>query len=126
MFPPSDERIYWFDGGTHRWNQDSVSHMTVWRIAQFGSFGTARGGITGHPCAFPTEIPLRCIKATTSESDLVLDPYAGSGTTLIAAKQLGRRAIGIEIEEKYCEVAARRLSQEILEFPAPSEDEKIK
>jgi len=49
MFAPSDERIYWFDGGTHRWSQDSVSHMTVWRIAQFGSFGTARGGITGHP-----------------------------------------------------------------------------
>lgn len=68
----------------------------------------------GHPAAFPLEVVQPWIPACSQPGDLVLDPFMGSGTTLRAAKDLGRRAIGIEIEERYCEIAAKRLGQEVL------------
>lgn len=67
-----------------------------------------------HPNQKPSALVADYIEWTTAPGDLVLDPFCGSGTTLTEAKALGRRAIGIEIEEAHCETAALRLSQENL------------
>ncbi len=110
MFVRFDERILWFVCGDEwKWNQSSVGLGTVWRFARLQQQQGKE-----HPVEFPETLPRTCIAATTDAGDLVLDPFMGSGTTLVAAKRLGRRAIGIEREERYCEIAARRLSQEAL------------
>lgn len=67
-----------------------------------------------HPTQKPVGLMSLMIDYSVAPGGLVLDPFAGSGSTLMAAKLGGRRAIGIEMEERYCEVAARRLSQEVI------------
>ena len=67
-----------------------------------------------HPAQKPERLLAQIINAGSDIGGTILDPFMGSGTTLVAAKDLGRKAIGIEIEEKYCEIAVRRLAQEVL------------
>jgi len=67
-----------------------------------------------HPTQKPLRVIIWAINLCPGEPGTILDPFTGSGTTLRAAKDLGRKAIGIEIEEKYCKIAAERLRQEVL------------
>jgi len=76
---------------------------SIWRIS------TASSKETGHPASFPLELPSRLIKLYSYEGDVVLDPFAGTGNTCIAAKQLERYFIGIELLEKYVEKARERI-----------------
>jgi DNA modification methylase len=69
-----------------------------------------------HPTQKPLALMKWCIRLAPDTARSILDPFMGSGSTLVAAKDLGLSAIGIEREEQYCEVAATRLSQEVLEF----------
>ena len=73
--------------------------------------------IMGHPCPKPLKWAVWLIDRATPTDAVILDPFMGSGTTLVAAKQLGRRAIGIEIEEKYCKISVERLKQGVLPLP---------
>lgn len=85
-----------------------------WRWAGMLQENMAEKEYREHPTQKPLEVMKWAIKQAPDECALVLDPFMGSGTTLRAAKDLGRKAIGIEISEKYCEIAAKRLSQEVL------------
>ena len=71
--------------------------------------------ISNHPCERPIALYQWCINYSP-EAASILDPYMGSGSVLVAAKQLGRKCTGIEIEEKYCEIAAKRLAQSVFDF----------
>lgn len=75
------------------------------------------GGTSGnHPAIFPEALARDHILSWSNEGDLVLDPFNGSGTTTKMARAMGRRFIGIDVNESYCEIARKRLAQKLLEF----------
>jgi DNA modification methylase len=103
------EPIHWLRGKAVKWSKDYFEC----------SAGNAnKESSTGHPAQMPEAVQRWLLDTFTIEGDTILDPFMGSGTTLRAAKDLNRKAIGIEIEEKYCEIAANRLQQEVLRLGA--------
>jgi site-specific DNA-methyltransferase (adenine-specific) len=80
----------------------------AWTLGMW-TFAGANPRRVGHPAPFPEELPRRLIKLYSYPGDLVLDPFAGSGTTLVAAKRLGRHSLGIEINPTFCELTIRNL-----------------
>jgi site-specific DNA-methyltransferase (adenine-specific) len=101
---------------THEWVL--VLAKPGWRLKSKGASGAGdvweipQESGTPHPAPFPERLPLTAIETTGART--ILDPFSGSGTTLVAAKRLGRRAVGIDKSERYCEIAAKRLAQEAL------------
>jgi DNA modification methylase len=85
------------------------------------AFNLANGELATEGKVHPTQKPIRlmqwCIPMTNGT---IADPFAGSGSTLIAARNLGRKAIGVELEERYCELVAKRLDQMCLDFGSPA------
>jgi hypothetical protein len=105
----ADEEIYVLGGGFTGAPEQSVIRTSEQRS---GAYGEA--AITGHPTPKPVALMERLIGKCPP--GVIADPFAGSGPTLIAARNLGRQAIGVELEERYCEVIARRLAQDCLDF----------
>jgi site-specific DNA-methyltransferase (adenine-specific) len=112
-WPSGFELAYYGYRGGAWFNDDNPKRRNVW-VADSYRYG--QPGKCDHPTQKPLGMTRQHVAALVPPGGLVLDPFMGSGTTLRAAKDLGRRAIGIEIEEKYCEIAVRRLAQGVLPF----------
>ena len=112
----------------HRWKKTSGSKKSDitrdefmnWTNGMWTFNGESKKKV-GHPAPFPLELPRRCIKLFSYVGDTVLDPFMGSGTTLIAAAMYGRNGIGIEIDGGYCKLAQRRIlsAPEIIQAEPP-------
>lgn len=95
--PTHDKTVY----------QDEKVIGNIWEL----NSGNGKDDVTGHPAQFPLTLAMNHVKAWTNPGDVVLDPFAGSGTTLKAAQQLNRRYVGIEVNPEYVQIINKRLEQ---------------
>ena len=112
-FYPAEEEVYVLGAG---WVGKPIQNVLVTNERRTGATGLV--ATVGHPTPKPVSLMERLI--VKCPPGVIADPFAGSGSTLVAAKQLGRKAIGVELDERYCEIAARRLSQGVLDFGEPA------
>lgn len=109
----NDVRVATISDAELAWT-NCLPRTRVFRHMWNGGFRDSERGISLHPTQKPVALMRWLLGLLSEPGETVCDPYMGSGPVLRAAKDLGRRAIGIEIEERYCEIAARRLAQEVL------------
>ena len=128
--PPGDwdHRLVWdkrepgLNGGPWRYTHESIFvRGNGWvRVSarSFSVISIPSGNGTPEKAAHVHAKPVRLMEQLISAAPpgIIADPFAGSGSTLVAAKALGRKAIGVELEEKYCEIAAKRLAQDAFDF----------
>ena len=123
-FPPTNSLFVWDKKVQNGWEDNFSDGEIAWtswahplRIYRQLWMGALRknGEVRIHPTQKPVDLFRWCI-IQSGDPHSILDPFMGSGTTLVAAKQLGRKAVGIEIEEKYCEIAVKRLAQMEMSF----------
>ena len=108
-----DKRL---EGGTGRnptdtWNYD-IPESDFWYFNRVNNMTKNKLDISEHPCVYPTPMIERIIKMTTDKGDVVFDPFLGSGTTLVAAENLGRIGLGTELDPKYKEIITKRVTNE--------------
>ncbi|GAI05872.1 unnamed protein product, partial [marine sediment metagenome] len=104
---------YWKKTSGSKKSDISKKEFMEWTNGLWTFSGESKKRV-GHPAPFPIELPKRCIKLFSYIGDTILDPFMGSGTTLIAAYINNRKVIGIEFDKTYCELAKRRLIKEAL------------
>lgn len=117
LLPPRSQWLVWDKG--QRINQSDGELAWTSRNGALRIFTLNRVALMQDGAVHPTQKPLQLISWCLSlfpEAMEVIDPFMGSGTTMRAAKDRGQISIGIEIEEKYCEIAAKRMAQEVFQF----------
>jgi len=102
----------WKKNSGSRKNDITKQEFINWTYGVWSFNGQSKRGAWNHPAPFPVELPKRCIKLFSFVGDVVLDPFMGSGTTMIASILHNRKGIGIEIDSKYCEIAKKRILKE--------------
>jgi len=103
FFVPTTERIFIIAGNDWKPNREFVKYGEVWKVSHENN--------TPHPAPFPLKLAKMVIESSSTDGQIILDPFAGSGTTCVAAELLNRKYIGIELSEDYCNITRKRIQE---------------